>query len=251
MSASQVMRGDVRIAGAVRRHRDKRSAPPRAGRRSSGGTAVGACPCDLADDDRIPALGIKDDPLVAARALGSGCEHHQGVIDPWQWPIRASRDCDRVTGGRARAGAPARHHHPARPTTRRERVILSRAERAVEGHDVVLPSARTWPGSSGLGWVPPWPGGLAGHHTGKPTGRATGRPTGLHRRPPEQRKRKSRWVNARWVPERPVHSLGGKDSPAPAPSVSPRASSSPGATGNPERLLERVSGPVRPGTHAV
>ncbi len=95
---------------------------------------------------------------MAARALSSGCEHHQGVIDPWQWHIRASRDCDRVTGGSARAGAPARHHHPARPMTRRERVILSRAERAFEGHDVVLPSARTWPGSSGLGWVPPWPG---------------------------------------------------------------------------------------------
>jgi hypothetical protein len=36
-----------------------------------------------------------------------------------------------------------------------ERVILSRGERAFEGHDVVLPSARTWPESSGLGWIPP------------------------------------------------------------------------------------------------
>ena len=87
-----------------------------------------------------------------ARALGSECEHYQGAMDPWQRHMRASRNYDRVTfGGSAYAGASARHHHPARTMTRRGRVILSCAERAFEGHDVVLPSARTWPGSSGLG----------------------------------------------------------------------------------------------------
>ena len=141
--------------------------------------------------------------------------------------------------------------HPARTVTRRERVILSGAERAFEGHDVVLPSAPELAGKLRLGLGSTVARGLAGHHTGKPTGRATGRPTDCTDGPPEQRKRKSQWVNTRRVPERPVHSLGVKDSPAPAPSVSPRASSSPAATDTPERLLERVSGPVRPGTHAV
>jgi len=144
------------MAGAVRWHRNKRSAPPGLADVHLAGGCQGK-PCDRADDDHIPALGIRDAPPVAARALGSGCEHYQGVIDPWQWHMRASRDYDRVTlGGSARVGASARHHHPARTMTCRERVILSRAERAFEGHDVVLPSARTWPGSSGLGWVPPW-----------------------------------------------------------------------------------------------
>jgi hypothetical protein len=63
--------------------------------------------------------------------------------------------------------------------------------------------------------------------------------------PPEQRKHKSRWVNARRVPERPVHSLGVKDSPAPAPSVSPRASP---AGGRPGRRPRAASGPVLTGS---
>jgi hypothetical protein len=176
-----------------------------------------------------------------ARALGSGCEHYQDVMDPWQRHMRASRNCDQVTfGGSAHAGASARHHHPARTMTRRERVILSRAERAFAGHDVVLPTARTRAGSSGLGWVPPWLEAWPVTTRGSPRDDPRDDPRDCTDRPPEQRKRKSRWVNASRVPERPVHSLGVTDSPAPAPSVSPRASSSPAATDTPECLLERV-----------
>ena len=108
-------------------------------------------------------------------------------------------------------------HHPARTMTRRKRVILSHAERAFEGHDVVLPSARTWPGSSGLGWVPPWLKAWPVTIRGSPRDEPRDDPRDCTDGRPEQRKRKSRWVNARRVPERTVYSLGVKDSPAPAP----------------------------------
>jgi len=101
--------------------------------------------------------------------------------------------------------------------TRRKRVILSHAERAFEGHDVVLPSARTWPGSSGLGWVPPWLKAWPVTIRGSPRDEPRDDPRDCTDGCPEQRKRKSRWVNARRVPERTVYSLGVKDSPAPAP----------------------------------
>lgn len=169
-------------------------------------------------------------------------------MDPWQRHMRASRNCDRVTfGGSAHAGASARHHHPARTMTRRERVILCRAERAFERHDVVLPSARTWPEA------PAWAGFHRGSRPGRsPHGEAHGTTHGTtHGIAPtallNSANARADGVNASRVPERPVHSLGVKDSPAPAPSVSPRASSSPAATDTPECLLERVSarsGPV-------
>jgi hypothetical protein len=208
-------------------------------------------PCDPADDDHIPALGIRDDPPVAARALGSGCEHYQGVIDSWQWHMRASRDCDRVTlGGSARAGASARHHHPVRTMTRRERIILSRGERAFESHDVVLPSARTWPGSSGLGWVPPWLEAWPVTTRGSPRDKPRNDPRNCTDGPPEQRKRKSRWVNARRAPK--ACSLVRREGQSrPGPRCRRGQGSSPAATDTPKRLLEKVSDPVRPVTRRV
>jgi hypothetical protein len=161
-----------------------------------------------------------------ARALGSGCEHYQGVIDPWQWHMRASRDCDRVTlGGSARAGPSARHHRPVRTMTRRKRVILSRAERAFEGHDVVLPSARTWPGSPGLGWVPPWLETWPVTTRGSPRDEPRNDPRDCTDDPPEQRKRKSQWVNARRVPEKACSLVRREGQFRPGLSVSSRASS--------------------------
>ena len=83
--------------------------------------------------------------------------------------------------------------------TRRKRVILSHAERAFEGHDVVLPSARTWPGSSGLGWVPPWLKAWPVTTRGSPRDKPRDDPRDCTDGPLEQRKRKSRWVNTRRV----------------------------------------------------
>ena len=102
----------------------------------------------------------------------------------------------------------------------------------------------------GLGLVPPWLEAWPVTTRGSPRDDPRDDPRDCTDRPPEQRKRKSRWVNASRVPERPVHSLGVKDSPAPAPSVSPGASSSPAAT---DTLSAYSKGfrPVRPSTHAV
>ena len=82
-----------------------------------------------------------------------------------------------------------------------ERVILSRGERAFEGHDVVLPSARTWPGSSGLGSVPPWLEACPVTTRASPQDEPRDDPRDYTDGRPEQRKRKSRWLNATGCPK--------------------------------------------------
>ena len=92
----------------------------------------------------------------------------------------------------------------------------------------------------GLGLVPPWLEAWPVTTRGSPRDDPRDDPRDCTDRPPEQRKRKSRWVNASRVPERPVHSLGVKDSPAPAPLGVAGGKLFACSHGYPECLLERV-----------